>query len=106
MGHRIMTNTFKASVFGVLLAIGFIIGGTLTMYLFAGICTLIGLIVLVETIPLLKWILRRTSQAVDVIIFVLTLVASFSAGVTVAMSYMVAGLGFTLIYAPMLKYRD
>lgn len=100
-----MRSNKKIFMFCLLIGVGFMIGGTLTMYLFAGICTLAGLIALVESIPLLKWLLRRTTQAVDVIIFVLTLIASFSAGVTVAMSYMIAGLGFTLIYAPMLKQK-
>ncbi len=93
----------KAGLYALLLIVGMMIGGTLTMYIFAGICTLAGLIALVESIPLLKWVFRRTSKAIDVLIFILTLIASFSAGVTVAMSYMIAGLGFTLIYVPHLK---
>lgn len=93
----------KQSLFGLIIIVGLVIGGTIANYLFFGLMTLAGFIVLVEGIPLLKWIFSKTSQLLDIIIFIATVVATAELGVTITGSLTVAGLGFTLVYAPYLK---
>jgi hypothetical protein len=93
----------KIVLFSVIGIISVIIGGHLAAYFFFGVITLVGFIALIESISMLKWIVIRTSGLIDVIIFVTTIIATASFGITITASLTVAGLGFTLLYAPWLR---
>ncbi len=90
----------KQAVFLAVSLIGIIIGGHLAGHIFFGILTLIGFIALVEQIPILKWIVHRTSSLFDILIFGAGIIATVSLGVTITAALTVAGLGFTLVYRP------
>ena len=72
---------------------------------FFGALTLLGLVVLIESIPLLRWLCMRTSRVIDVCIFLFSIAAIAQYGLTIAASLTVAGLGYTLVYAPYLRER-
>lgn len=93
----------KTVIFIVLGLLVMAIGGQLAVYFLFGVITLIGFIALVESIPPLKWIVVRTSSVLDIIIFIVTIMATASLGVTIMASLTIAGLGFTLLYAPYLR---
>ena len=96
-------STAGLLVFAVVLFIGFKIGSHILMATFFGALELAGLIAIVESIPLLKKLLSRTSKVFDVIIFGFTILATMQYGLTVAASLTVAGLGYTLFYGPHLR---
>lgn len=95
----------STSLFGALLIIGVFIGGAIATYLFFGVVTLIGFIALIESVRPLKWLVERTASFIDVMIFIVTIVATIKLGVTITASLTIAGLGFTLVYAPLLRSR-
>lgn len=68
-----------------------------------GLITLISLIALIESIPPLKWVVKRMSSLIDVILFGLSIYATLTLGYNITASLVVAGLGFTLIYKPYLR---
>ena len=68
-----------------------------------GLVTLVGLIALVESIPPLKWFVTKTSMLVDILIFVGSIYATATLGYNLTASLVVAGLGFSLVYAPYLR---
>lgn len=81
----------------------FMIGSYILTATFFGMLTLIGLIVLVESIGPLKWLLSRTNKAFDIILFVFTILATMNYGLNIAASLTVAGMGYTMVYAPYLR---
>ena len=89
-------------VLAMLIGIG--IGGMMATYIFFGLITLAGMIFLIESVPWLKWIVYKLNGTIDIILFVLTVIATIRLGVTVAASLTVAGLGFTMIYRPYINY--
>ena len=93
------------AMFGLVIVIGMTIGGFIVSYIFFGMITLVGFIALVEGIKPLKWFVERASSLIDIIIFIATLMATFQLGVTITASLTIAGLGFTLLYAPYLRAR-
>lgn len=90
-------------VFAAIVILAFIIGSTLMQAAFLGVITLVGFIALVESIAPLKWLVSKGSQTLDVILFVVCIIATAQLGVTIAASLTIAGLGFTLFYAPKLR---
>jgi hypothetical protein len=90
-------------LFAVILFIGFKVGSHILMATFFGTLELAGLIAIVESMPLLKKLLSRTSKVFDIIIFGFTILATMQYGLTVAASLTVAGLGYTLFYGPHLR---
>lgn len=95
----------KVLLFVFVIFMGMMIGGMMATYLFFGILTLVGLIALVESVRPLKWLFERTTSFIDIIIFILTVMATVQLGVTITASLTVAGLGFTLLYSPYLRQR-
>lgn len=83
--------------------VSFMIGSYILTATFFGIITLLGLIALIESISMLKWLATRSSKAIDVIIFVFTIFATMNYGLNIAASLTVAGIGYTLVYAPYLR---
>ena len=68
-----------------------------------GLITLVGLIALIETVPLLKWIVKKFTSFIDVMIFVLTIFATAKLGYNITASLVIAGVGYTLVYAPYVR---
>ncbi|MBC3759711.1 hypothetical protein H7U19_14960 [Hyunsoonleella sp. SJ7] len=93
-------------VFLSLLAIGVLIGATIATYVFFGTITLAGLIAIIESNKYLKFIASKSNKLLDIIIFMGTLYATLSLGVTITASLTFAGLGYTLVYAPWLRLRN
>lgn len=100
-------NNYKIGllIFIAVLVVGFNVGYNISQAMFFGGLTLVGLIVLVESISPLKWLLSRSSKLFDILIFVFTILATISYGLTVAASLTVAGLGYTLFYGPYLREK-
>ena len=95
----------KIFLFIVAIIIGIAVGGMLSSWIFFGILTFAGFVGLVESIPILKWIVYRTSGLFDVLIFGATVAATASLGVTIMASLTIAGLCFTFLYRPYIKMK-
>ena len=89
--------------FIIAMFIGLAIGGMMATWIFFGLLTLAGLIGLIENIAILKWIVYRTSGALDILIFIAGIMATIKLGVTITASLTVAGLGFTFLYRPWIQ---
>lgn len=101
-----MSNSFKgALIFIGIIIISFLAGSFILSATFFGTLTLVGLIVLIESIPPLKWICSRLTRVIDIIIFAFSIMAIAQYGLTIAASLTVAGLGYTLVYAPYLREK-
>lgn len=90
-------------IFAVLIIMAFMIGSYILTATFFGVISLIGFIALIESIPPAKWLVARSSTVLDIIIFTFTIMATMNYGLNIAASLTVAGLGYTLIYAPYLR---
>jgi hypothetical protein len=93
---------------GLLIFIGiiimsFAIGSYILTATFFGLLTLVGLIALMESVGPLKAIASRSTRIIDIIIFLFTIFATASYGLNIAASLTVAGLGYSLFYAPHLR---
>ena len=95
----------KTLGFVFVMIIAMVIGGTLATWTFFGLLTFAGFVGMVESIPILKWIVYRTSALFDVIIFGLTIVATVKLGVTITASLTIAGLCFTFLYRPYIQHQ-
>ncbi len=96
-------STKGGLIFLVVVILSFLIGSYILTTTFFGIITLLGFIVLIESIPPLKWFVTRTSKIVDVLIFLFTIIATASLGLNITAGLTVAGVGYTLVYAPYLR---
>ena len=94
----------KSFVFALVMIIAIVIGGTLATWTFFGLLTFAGFVGMVESIPVLKWIVYRTSALFDVVIFGLTIIATVKLGVTITASLTIAGLCFTFLYRLYISY--
>ena len=95
-----------ALLFAAVAGTGIAIGATIGTYVFFGVVTLAGLVALAETNKYIRYMIVKGNKTIDVLIFVSTVIATASLGVTVAASLTVAGLGYTLLYAPWLRKRS
>lgn len=100
---KLSTSRKGLIIFIVLIIMAFAIGSYILTATFFGVLSLVGLIVLIESIPPLKWLVSRSSRVIDIIIFMFTIFATMSYGLNIAASLTVAGLGYTLVYAPHLR---
>ena len=50
-----------------------------------------------------KWFVYKTNNIIDVALFVLAGIATVKLGVTITAALTVAGLGYTMIYAPYVR---
>lgn len=98
-----MTHKQGLVLFIVIMVAAFIVGGFIQVAAFFGAITLLGLVVVVESIAPLKWMLQRTSKVVDVIILGATIIATANLGLNITAALTVAGIGYTLIYAPYIR---
>jgi len=92
-----------ALLFGGVAAAGLMVGVTIGTYVFFGLVTLAGLIAISESNPYVKYVIINSNRTIDLIIFAGTVYATAALGVTVAASLTVAGLGYTLVYAPWIR---
>lgn len=83
--------------------IALIIGGNIIGYAFTGLITLASFVFLVESIPLLKWFVAKTSKMVDILFFCFAVYSKVHFGVSIAMALLFATIGFTLLYAPYVR---
>ena len=98
---------FKAGafLFTGLILVGVSIGSTIGSYVFFGAITLAGLVALVESNKYIRYLIIKSNRLIDVLIFVVTLFATISLGITITASLTFAGLGYSLVYAPYLRSR-
>lgn len=89
----------KIIIFIAVLFIAMKIGGAIAY----GLISLVGLIALIETVPFLKWLVKKLTSLIDVLIFIATLYATVTLGYNITASLMIVGLGYTLIYAPYVR---
>jgi len=74
----------------------------LAVYVISGMLLFIGLVALCESIRPLKWLLSKSGNVLDIIIFGFSIYAMSSMGVTVAIGLGVAGLLYSVYYKPYL----
>ena len=91
----------KAIVFIVVLYIAMQIGGAIAY----GLMSFVGLIALIETIPLLKWIVIKATSLIDILIFAASIAATLYSGYNISASLVLVGLGYTLVYAPYVRHQ-
>jgi hypothetical protein len=92
-----------ALLFGGVAITGMMIGATIGTYVFFGVVTLAGLIAVSESNPYVKYVVMNSNKQIDLIILAGTVYATAMLGVTVAASLTIAGLGYTLVYAPWVR---
>lgn len=89
----------KILIFIVVLWLCAKIGGAIAF----GIMTFVGMVAIIESIPFLKWIVKKTTSLIDVLLFGLTVYATTQYGYNITASLTMAGLGYTLVYAPYVR---
>jgi uncharacterized membrane protein len=94
----------KTLIYGGMLFIALLIGGNVIGYAFTGFITLLSFIFLCESVPTLKWLVAKTSQLFDVILFAFAVYSKVHFGVSIAMALLFATVGFTLVYAPYVRH--
>lgn len=90
-------------IFVSIIVLSFLIGSYIITAAFFGILTLVGLIALIESIPFAKYLASRSTQIIDIILFIFTIGATMNYGLNISASLTIAGLGYTLVYAPRLR---
>lgn len=95
----------KSLIFIAVLIACMFIGGTIATWILFGALTFSGFVGLVESVPVLKWIVYRTSGLFDIVIFVTSIVATIKLGVTITASLTIAGLLFTFVYRPYIIFQ-
>ena len=65
-----------------------------------------GLIALVENISIIKWLVYKGNNIMDVILWVFSAMAIVMFGVTIAAALAVASLGYTMVYAPYVRKKQ
>lgn len=90
-------------IFSVIIVLAFMVGSYILTATFFGLISLVGLIILIESIQPLKWLLSRTSKIVDMCLFIFTILATINYGLNIAAALTVMGVGYTLVYAPWLR---
>lgn len=96
---------WKLFVFALCTLLAIVVGGVLLGYFVGGMLMLLSMIAVVEGIRPLKWLVVRSTTFLDLVLLGLSVVLLFNAGVTVAMVVTMAGLAFSFVYAPIIRYR-
>ncbi|WP_242084199.1 hypothetical protein [Aestuariivivens sediminis] len=84
---------------------GMLLSAAIATYIFIGIATLAGLIAIAENNTYIRHCIIKSNRLVDVLIFILTIYSTLTLGVTITASLTIAGLGYSLVYAPWLRSR-
>ena len=93
----------KLLIYVGMLFIALLIGGNVIGYAFTGAITLLSFIFLCESVPALKWMVAKTTQIWDIVLFAFAVYSKVHFGVSIAMALLFATVGFTLIYAPYVR---
>lgn len=96
-------NQSKTFIYLGILTIAILIGGNVITYVFGGVITLLAFVFLIESSPLLKKIVYHLNILFDIAFFIFGIYAKIHFGVTVAMSILFAGIGYTLMYGPYIR---
>lgn len=92
-------------LYGTMAFVGAAISSAVGVYIFFGSATLLGFVALTESNKYMKYAVSKSNKLIDFTLFGLTLYATASLGVTISAALTVAGLGYSLIYAPYLRSR-
>lgn len=90
-------------IFSGMALIGTSIGATIGTYVFFGTVALVGLAAIIESQPRLKKLATRSNKLIDVMIFIGSVYATATVGITAAAALTFAGVGYTLVYGPWLR---
>tara|TARA_A100000172_G_C3044260_1_gene111811 strand:+ start:1977 stop:2342 length:366 start_codon:yes stop_codon:yes gene_type:complete len=80
--------------------------GVIATYVISGLLLFAGLVALCESVKPIKWLLSKTGNILDILIFGFSIYAMSSMGVTVAIGLGVAGLLFSVYYKPILLRKN
>lgn len=99
-----MDDNVSQIIFGGITFTGlFLVGKAIATYTYFGLLTLGSFITITESVKPIKKIVKNNKHTVDVLLFGATGYVILTAGVTVAATMVVASLGYTMLYKPMLK---
>ncbi|RED48821.1 hypothetical protein [Seonamhaeicola aphaedonensis] len=84
---------------------GMLLSAAIATYVFFGIATLAGLIAISENSTYIRHCIIKSNRLIDILIFLLTIYSTLTLGVTITASLTIAGLGYSLVYAPWLRSR-
>lgn len=90
-------------IFAGTMLLGMVLGGQLAGHIFFGLILLGGLIALVENISVIKWLVYKGNNIIDIVVWGLSALAIVTVGVTIAAALAVASLGYTMVYAPYVR---
>jgi len=92
-----------AVLFTGVVVVGIGIGAAIGTQVFIGSVALMGLVVMSERYPTVKFVIQRSNMLIDLVIFAGSIYAVSALGVTLAGGVTVMGLGYTLLYAPYVR---
>jgi len=92
-------NKMRNLIFVVLFfLIAIFVGGNIVGYAFGGLITFFSFILLLESVTWLRSLCYHLNAMVEIIMFAFGIYAKLHFGVTIAMSLMIAGILYSLIY--------
>lgn len=101
--HSTMSKQQSLALYVVLFIVSMFAGGIILEATITGVMILVSFIVVIQGSSVVRWIAAHSWYLLDICIFVVALYAKFHFGVTIAMAFTYAGLGYSLLYAPYLK---
>ncbi len=102
---RALTLKQGSTIYAGISILGICIGSAIATYVFFGTVTLAGFVALVESNKYLRYCVSKSNKFIDMSLFAATIFATASLGITVSASLTMAGLGYTLVYAPYLRNK-
>ena len=98
-------SVVKGLIFAGIVILAFIIGDFIMKAAFFGCVMLAGLVVMLSSMPKLQKVMARMTGVLDVAIFLFTIIATAQFGLNITAALTIAGLGYTLVYAPWLREK-
>jgi hypothetical protein len=83
--------------------IGIFIGGKCIEYITCGILALLLIVILSESIKILKWFIAKSGGLADVLLFAFSIYLILNKSTELAFCLLYASLGFTLLYSPYIR---
>lgn len=80
------------------LFLSIVVGGTIIGYAFGGLITFFSFVLMLENVPTLRYVVYQLDWLFEIIIFCFGIYAKLHFGVTIAMSLMIAGILYGLLY--------
>lgn len=90
----------------VLLILAGLVGGMMLSYMFFGFVFFLGLIGLIESVSLIKWLVYKLGSLFDFMLTAGSIAILFTGGVTAGAAITIGALMFTFIYRPWIKYQQ